>query len=70
MHTRILNFFKNDRSYNGAMDLYREIGQRVRLKSFFATLPESELKDLLFCELREMAGISQMEFQNIMKTLL
>jgi hypothetical protein len=61
-----MNFFKNDRSYNGAMNLYREIGQRVRLKSYFNVLPESELKELIFDELREMAGISPLEFQSIM----
>ena len=66
MQTRILNFFKNDRSYNGAMNLYREIGQRIRLKSFFNILSESELKGVIFEELRQMAGISHWEFQRIM----
>lgn len=66
MQTRILIFFKNDRSYNGAMNLYREIGQRIRLKSFFNILPESELKGVIFEELRQMAGISHFEFKSIM----
>jgi hypothetical protein len=66
MQTRILNFFKNDRSYNGAMKLYREIGQRIRLKSFFNILPESELKGVIFEELRQMEGISHLEFKSIM----
>jgi hypothetical protein len=66
MENRIMTFFKNDRSYNGAMNLYREIGQRVRLKSFFNILPESELKGVIFEELRQMAGISHLEFQSIM----
>jgi len=61
-----MNFFKNDRSYDGAMNLYREIGQRMGLKSFFYILSESELKGVIFEELRQMAGISRLEFQSIM----
>ncbi|MGA3013496.1 MAG: hypothetical protein ABSD71_05635 [Bacteroidales bacterium] len=68
MENRIMTFFKYDRSYNGAMNLYREIGQRIRLKSFFNILPESELKGVIFEELRQMAGISPLDFQSIMAT--
>ena len=68
MQKRILDFFKNDRSYNGAIELYRQIGKRMTLKRFLYLLPESEMKDMLFDELREMAGISLLEFGNLLMT--
>ncbi len=68
MKERILNFLKHDRSYEGGVKLYNEIGQRLSLKRQLSNYPEHEMKGLLFEEFREMAGIPHLEFQHIMKT--
>ena len=66
MKEKILKFFKHDRTYNGAIKLYNEVGQRLSLKKQFNTYPESELKGIIFDELRELADISPAVFKSIM----
>ena len=65
MKNTILKFLKHDRSYIGAMKIYNEHGQRLSLKRHFNNQHESELSEILFDELREMAELSQKEYQAI-----
>jgi hypothetical protein len=65
MKNTILKFLKHDRSYIGAMKIYNEHGQRLSLKRHFNNQHESELSEILFDELREMAELSQNEYQAI-----
>lgn len=67
MKERILNFFKSDRTYTSGMKLYNEIGPRLSLKRQFNSMPESELKGILFDELRQLSGISMDEFSQIIR---
>jgi len=64
----IIEFFKFDRTYAKAVQLYHQYGNKHSLKRQINVIPESDmLRGVLFEELREMAGISMNEFRVMMK---
>lgn len=67
MKERILKFFKEDRSYRGTVTLYQEIGTRLSLKKQINVQQESDyLKGVIFHEFKQMAGLSDQEFKDIL----
>lgn len=69
MKTDILKFFRTDRSYNGGISLYMRYGNRISLRKQLNLQSETkQLKEMLFEELRSMAGIDHKQFQAILRT--
>jgi hypothetical protein len=67
MKTRILNFFKYDRSFFGGRTLYLELGNNLRFKGNLCLHEESYIKDVLFDQLRQMAGLTSDQFRSVMR---
>ena len=66
MKEKILNYFKNDRTYQAGIKLYFEFGNRLSLKKQLNIQQESTyLKGVLFDELRQMAELTQKELDMI-----
>jgi hypothetical protein len=66
MKNEILNYFKNDRTYNAGVALYIKYGKKESFKRKLNSLPESaHFFGLLLEELRQVADISNIDFQNI-----
>ena len=67
MKTRILNFFKYDRSFSGGRALYLELGNNLRFKGNLCLYEESYIKGVLFEQLRQMAGLTGEQFRLVMR---
>ncbi len=68
MKERILQFFKSDRTYKTAVNLYQEFGKRLSVKKQINMQSESDyLKGTLFDELRELADLSQKDLSLILQ---
>jgi len=62
MKTKIINFFKTDRTYRNGVSLVHQFSIKLGLKKQLNIHPESDyLKGCVFEELREIAGISNSE---------
>jgi hypothetical protein len=69
MKEEIARFFKTDRSFNGAIPLIMKYSNKLSLKKQLNVQAETpHLKGVIFEELRELAGISHQEFENIIKS--
>ncbi|MFZ4569704.1 MAG: hypothetical protein ACOYM0_01080 [Bacteroidales bacterium] len=62
MKTKIIDFFKTDRTYRGGVSLVHQFSVKLGLKKQLNIHPESDyLKGCVYEELREIAGISSSE---------
>jgi hypothetical protein len=66
MKKKIIDFLKYDRTYEGAVKLYNEFGQRMSLKRHLSNQPESVMSGILFDELRQIADVSPAEYKQIL----
>ena len=67
MKEEIINYFKNDRSYQGGVTLYMKYGNRIGFKKQLNVQVEShQLLNTLHEELRFIAGIDHHDFRSIM----
>ncbi|MCX6243690.1 MAG: hypothetical protein NTU98_03205 [Bacteroidetes bacterium] len=66
MKTRILNFFKYDRSYSGGRTLYLEIGNNLAFKKNLCLREEHNIKGVLFDQLRQMAELTADQLKSIL----
>jgi len=67
MNQEIINFFKCDRSYEGAKKLYHKYGNMQSLKKQINNLAENPMiRGTLFDQLRLLAGLSLQEYNVIM----
>ena len=66
MKEKILKFFKEDRTYLGAIRLYNEVGNSLSVKKQINLQPDNIMKGILFDQLRILAGISSDEFKMLM----
>ena len=67
MKTKIVNFFKTDRSHATGAALVIELSNRLALKKQVNIHPQSEhLTGVIFQELRELAGLSQDQLDDLL----
>ncbi len=67
MKTEILDYFKHDRSLEGAISLYNKFGQSLVIKRRFNTEDPQKLLPILHEELRKMIEMPLKDFQLMMK---
>jgi hypothetical protein len=67
MKEDILNYFRSDRSYDGAVTLYLRYGNRIGLMRQLNVQPQSDhMLNILHEELRQLAGITTESFRSLM----
>ena len=67
MKSKIINYFKNDRTYRGGVSLIQQLSPKLGLKKQLNIHPESDyLKGCVFEELRELADLKISELNAIL----
>lgn len=61
----IIDYLSGPREYLEGVAIYQKFGQNLRLKRTFATDNTQTTKDILFEELRKLAGLTEMEFARL-----
>ncbi len=62
---QIIDYLSGPREYPEGVALYQKMGQNLRLKQTFATDSTQTTKEILFEELRKLAGLTEMEFARL-----
>lgn len=62
---RIVGYLSGPRDYAEGVAIYQRLGVNLRLKRQFALEDTSVTREILFDELRKMAGLSEPEFRNL-----
>jgi len=63
MKEKIEKFFKEDRTYSGAVKLYNEIGNSLAIKKQLNMQPEEVMKGVLFDQLRILGDITPEQYK-------
>ena len=67
MRNKILDYLKNDRSFQGGLKLYMEYGKNLAFKNILNRQGRTDYNErILMEELRKIAGISEQEYKGIM----
>ena len=61
----IINYLSGPREYPEGVAIYQKFGQNLRLKRVFATDNTQTTKEILFEELRKLAGLTEVEFARL-----
>ena len=62
---QITEYLKGPRDLSEGVSLYQRFGQNLRLKRLFATDDTSTTREILFEELRKLAGLTELEFAHL-----
>lgn len=62
---QIIEYLKGPRDLSEGVSLYQRFGQNLRLKRLFATDDTSTTREILFEELRKLAGLTELEFAHL-----
>lgn len=62
---QIIDYLSGPRDYSEGISLYQRFGQNLRLKRLFATDDTQTTKEILFEELRKLAGLTEQEFARL-----
>lgn len=62
---RITEYLSGSRDYREGVQLYQRFGQNLRLKRLFITDDTQSTKEILFEELRKLAGLTELEFAHL-----
>lgn len=62
---QIIEYLKGPRDLSEGVSLYQRFGQNLRLKRLFATDDTSTTREILFEELRKLAGLTELEFSHL-----
>jgi hypothetical protein len=65
MKQTIITYLSGPRNYNEGVALYQRYGSNLRLKRQFAVTSTSFSKELLYDELRKLAGLTEAEYKNL-----
>ena len=63
--TQITEYLAGSRDYSEGVSLYQRFGQNLRLKRLFVTDDTQTTKEILFEELRKLAGLTELEFAHL-----
>ena len=61
----IIDYLSGPREYPEGVAIYQKFGQNLRLKRVFATDDTQTTKEILFEELRKLAGLTEVEFARL-----
>ena len=68
MRNKILNYLKNDRSFEDGLRLYMEYGHNKAFKKNLNNQGKTDFNQrMLYEELRKLVGLSETEFKALMK---
>lgn len=62
---QIIEYLTGSRDYSEGVSLYQRFGQNLRLKRLFVTDDTQTTKEILFEELRKLAGLTELEFSHL-----
>lgn len=62
---QIIEYLKGPRDLSEGVSLYQRFGQNLRLKRLFVTDDTQTTKEILFEELRKLAGLTELEFAHL-----
>lgn len=62
---QIIDYLSGPREYQEGVAIYQKFGQNLRLKRVFATDNTQTTKEILFEELRKLAGLTEAEFARL-----
>lgn len=62
---QITEYLADSRDYSEGVSLYQRFGQNLRLKRLFVTDDTQTTKEILFEELRKLAGLTELEFAHL-----
>lgn len=62
---QITEYLAGSRDYSEGVSLYQRFGQNLRLKRLFITDDTQTTKEILFEELRKLAGLTELEFAHL-----
>ena len=62
---KITEYLAGSRDYSEGVSLYQRFGQNLRLKRLFVTDDTQTTKEILFEELRKLAGLTEQEFAHL-----
>lgn len=62
---KITEYLAGSRDYSEGVSLYQRFGQNLRLKRLFVTDDTQTTKEILFEELRKLAGLTEQEFSHL-----
>lgn len=62
---QITEYLSGSRDYSEGVSLYQRFGQNLRLKRLFATDDTATTREILFEELRKLAGLTEPEFAHL-----
>lgn len=62
---KITEYLAGSRDYSEGVSLYQRFGQNLRLKRLFITDDTQTTKEILFEELRKLAGLTEQEFAHL-----
>lgn len=62
---QITEYLTGPRDYNEGVSLYQRFGQNLRLKRLFTTDDTATTREILFEELRKLAGLTEQEFNRL-----
>lgn len=62
---QITEYLAGSRDYSEGVSLYQRFGQNLRLKRLFVTDDTQTTKEILFEELRKLAGLTELEFAHL-----
>lgn len=62
---QITEYLAGPRDYSEGVSLYQRFGQNLRLKRLFATDDTGTTREILFEELRKLAGLTEQEFAHL-----
>lgn len=62
---QITKYLTGPRDYNEGVSLYQRLGQNLRLKRLFTTDDTATTREILFEELRKLAGLTELEFDRL-----
>lgn len=62
---QITEYLAGSRDYSEGVSLYQRFGQNLRLKRLFVTDDTQTTKEILFEELRKLAGLTEQEFAHL-----
>lgn len=62
---QITEYLAGSRDYSEGVSLYQRFGQNLRLKRLFVTDDTQTTKEILFEELRKLAGLTDLEFAHL-----
>lgn len=62
---QIIEYLTGSRDYSEGVSLYQRFGQNLRLKRLFVTDDTQTTKEILFEELRKLAGLTEQEFAHL-----